>query len=222
MPFDRDPPQVSWSIPDGKMCHSTNRLTEGDGTAILLCCSITKIYPSKEVLASKPVKHLAVYLSFSMPLFVSDLSHFLRGDLAIHMAGDLNAKHIDWNSGLITRCRLVHDYTDQNSLCIGWITYNHALQILNTNGDIAIIITKDVTPEYLTICSTLSSDHLPILIDMQCWSSFFNLRDHTDLKRTDVQIPGLPGIWAPVQHWLHKSGGYWRVSRNCQGPTRKR
>lgn len=118
------------------------------------------------MLASKPVKTLAVYLSLSRPLFASDPSPCLGGDLSILMAGDSNAKHMDWNSGLITRGRLVHDYTNQNSLCIGRITYNHALQILDTT-DAAIIIIKDmVTTGYLTICSTLSSDHLPILIDM--------------------------------------------------------
>jgi hypothetical protein len=122
------------------------------------------------------------------------------------MAGDSNAKHMDWKPGLITRGRLVRDYTDQNSLYIGRITYNHTN--LNTN-DVAIVITKDVvTPGYLTMSSTLSSDHLSILIDMQCRSSFLNLPDHTDLKEADVQIPGLSGIWDPVQRRLRESGGY--------------
>jgi hypothetical protein len=152
------------------------------------------------MLASKPVKTLAVYLLLSRPLFASDLSPCLGDDLPILMAGDSNAKHVDWNSGLITTGRLVHYYIAQNSLCIGRIAYNHTLQILDTT-DVAIVITKDVvTPGYLTICSTLSSDHLPILIDMQSRSSFLNLPDHMDIKRTDVQIPGLPGTWAPVQH----------------------
>jgi hypothetical protein len=120
------------------------------------------------MLASKPVKTLAVYLLLSRPLFASDLSPCLGGDLPILIAGDSNTKHVDWNSGLITRGRIVHDYTAQNSLYIGQITYNHALQILNTT-DVAIVITKDVvTPGYLTICSTVSLDHLSILIDMQC------------------------------------------------------
>lgn len=134
MPLDRDPPQVIRSIPDGKMCHSTDRLTEGDGTAILLSHGITTMYPSKVMLASKPVKTLVVYLSLSMSLFVSDLSPFLGGDLPIHMAGDSNAKHVS------TRCRLVRDYTNQNSLHTGQIMYNHALQILDTNDDVAIVI----------------------------------------------------------------------------------
>jgi hypothetical protein len=34
------------------------------------------------------------------------------------MVGDLNAKHMDWNSRLITRGRLWCDYADENSCLI--------------------------------------------------------------------------------------------------------
>jgi len=71
------------------------------------------------MLASKPVKTMVVYLSLSRPLFAFDLSPCLGGDLPMLMAGDSNAKHVDWNFGLITRGRLVDDYTAQNSLYIG-------------------------------------------------------------------------------------------------------
>ena len=48
-----------------------------------------------------------------------------------------------------------------------------------------IAITKDlVSPVYLTTCSALSSDHLPILIDTQCRSSFLNQQDRPDFRRT--------------------------------------
>jgi hypothetical protein len=47
----------------------------------------------------------------SRPLFASDLSPCIVGDLPILAAGDSNAKHVDWNSGLIRRGRLVRDYT---------------------------------------------------------------------------------------------------------------
>ena len=49
-----------------------------------------------------------------------------------------------------------------------------------------IAITKDlVFPVYLTTCSVMSSDHLRILIDTQCRSSFLKPPDRPDLKRTD-------------------------------------
>jgi hypothetical protein len=40
-------------------------------------------------------------------------------------------------------------------------------------------------PVHLTACSALSSDHLPILIDTTCRSSFLNPPDRPDFKRTD-------------------------------------
>ena len=48
-------------------------------------------------LAGKPAKILAVYLSPSRPLIKSDLTACLSGGLPVLMAGNLNAKHVDWN-----------------------------------------------------------------------------------------------------------------------------
>jgi len=68
------------------------------------------------MLATKPVKILAAYLSPTLPLIVSDLSACLGGGLPVLMAGDLNAKHEEWNSRLVTkRGRLLRDYADKNS-----------------------------------------------------------------------------------------------------------
>jgi hypothetical protein len=41
------------------------------------------------------------------------------------------------------------------------------------------------SPVYMTTCSALSSDHLPVLIDTQCRSSFFNPPERPDLRKTD-------------------------------------
>jgi hypothetical protein len=38
---------------------------------------------------------------------------------------------------------------------------------------------------YLTACSALSSDHLPVLIDTTCQSSFRNLPTRPDYRWTD-------------------------------------
>jgi hypothetical protein len=57
-----------------------------------------------------------------------------------------------------------------------------------------IAVTKNLpTPVYLTACSALSSDHLPILIDTTCRSSFLNLPDRPDFKRAD---------WSKFQAYL--------------------
>jgi hypothetical protein len=71
------------------------------------------------MLASKPVKIVEVYLSPSRPLCAVELSASLGGGLPILIAGDLNTKHKQWNSRLITtRGRLLHYYTNENSSLI--------------------------------------------------------------------------------------------------------
>jgi hypothetical protein len=54
-------------------------------------------------LAGRPVKILAAYLSPSRPLIGADLTACFGGGMPVLMAGDLNAKHVDWNSLLTTR-----------------------------------------------------------------------------------------------------------------------
>jgi len=46
---------------------------------------------------------LAAYLSPTRPLIGADLDASFEGGLPVLLAGDLNAKHIDWNSKLSTR-----------------------------------------------------------------------------------------------------------------------
>jgi hypothetical protein len=141
------------------------------------------------MLASGPVKILAAYLSPSRALIEADLSACLSGGLPVLMTGDLNAKNVDWNSILITtRGRLVRDYANDHSCLIygpetpTTIPYNSSATI----DVLGIVITKNLDiPVYLTTCSALSSDHFPVLIDTRCRSSFFNLPDRPDFRRTD-------------------------------------
>jgi hypothetical protein len=66
-------------------------------------------------LADKPVKILAAYLSPSRPLIGADLTACFVGGSLVLMAGDLNAKHVDWNSRLTSkRGKLIRDYADGN------------------------------------------------------------------------------------------------------------
>ena len=54
---------------------------------------------------------MAVYLSPTQTLIKSDLSVCLSGGLPVLIAGDLNVKHVDWNSSLNTaRSKLLRDY----------------------------------------------------------------------------------------------------------------
>jgi hypothetical protein len=105
------------------------------------------------------------------------------------MAGDLNAKHVEWNSRIITRRgRPLRDYADKTSYLIyGPNTPTTVPYNSSTIPDVLdIIITKGLsTPVHLTTCSALNSDHLPILIDRGCRSSFLNLPDRPRLRKTD-------------------------------------
>jgi hypothetical protein len=70
-------------------------------------------------LVGRPVKILSVYLSPSRFLIKSDLSACLSGALLVLMAGDLNAKHVDWNSRLnLIRGKLLGDYCSTHSCLI--------------------------------------------------------------------------------------------------------
>jgi hypothetical protein len=164
----------------------TDRLTERGGTAILLRrgtdhhavpvqglqhLEATAIWYT---LVGKPVKILAVYLSPSRPLIGSDLSACLGDCLPVVMAGDLNAKHVEWNSRVVTkRGRVLRDYAVKNSCLIHGpntpttISYNPSA----TPDIIDIIITKDlVTPMYLNVCvcRLILVSFLYVVIDYVC------------------------------------------------------
>jgi hypothetical protein len=71
------------------------------------------------MLASRMVKILGVYLSPSRPIIGSDSSACFGGGLPVLMAGDLNAKHVGWNSRLTTtRGKLLRDCASGNSCLI--------------------------------------------------------------------------------------------------------
>jgi len=90
------------------VCHRTDRPTAEGGTAILVRRGI--VHHSVDVsgqtnlegtaiqviLAGSPVKSLAAYLSPSRPLIGADLTACFGGGLPVLMAGDLNAKHVNW------------------------------------------------------------------------------------------------------------------------------
>ena len=79
-------------------------LTHVDATAIQV------------TLAGSPVVVIASYLSPTRPLIGEELFACFGGVLPVLMAGDLNAKHVDWNSRLSTRrWKPIRAYADENS-----------------------------------------------------------------------------------------------------------
>jgi hypothetical protein len=120
------------------------------------------------LLAGRPVKILATYLSPSRPLVGADLTACFGKGFPVLMAGDLNAKHVDWNSRLTTRRgKLLHDYADENS-CLISAPDNPTTNPYNpsTTPDVLDVgLAKDLPfPVYLTSCSALSSDYCVSLI----------------------------------------------------------
>ena len=78
---------------------------------------------------------------------------------------------MEWNSRLISkRGRLLRDDADKNSCLIHRpnTPTTEPYKPSATPDVLDIVISRDLAfPVHLTTCSTLSSDHLPILIDTQ-------------------------------------------------------
>ena len=97
---------------DNYVCHRTDRPTLGGGTAILVRRGIVhhsvpvpglthlEATAIQVTLAGRPVVVIAAYLSPTRPLIGAELSACFGGGLPVLMAGDLNAKHVDWKSRL--------------------------------------------------------------------------------------------------------------------------
>jgi hypothetical protein len=111
--------------------------------------------------------------------------------MTVLMEGDLNAKHVDWNSRLTTRRgKLLSDYADENScLIFGPDTPTTNPYNLSVTPDVLdIAITQNLTfPVYLTSCSALSSDQL-LVIHNAYRSSFQHPPDHTDWVKFQTHV----------------------------------
>jgi len=115
---------------------ATDRLIAGGGTGILVRRGIVHHPVSvpglthleattiQVTLAGKPVIIFAAYISPSRPLIGADLTACFGGGLPVLMAGELNAKHVYWNTRLCTRRgKLLRDYADENSCLIFGLDY---------------------------------------------------------------------------------------------------
>ena len=89
------------------VCHRTDRLTAGGGTAMLVRLGIVQhsvpvpglnhleATAIQVTLAGGRVKILSAYLSPSHPLIGVDLTICFGGELPGLIAGDINSKHVD-------------------------------------------------------------------------------------------------------------------------------
>jgi endonuclease/exonuclease/phosphatase family metal-dependent hydrolase len=204
-----NPGQVFWLA--NYVCHRTDRPTHGGGTAILVRRGIVhhlvpvqglthlEATALQTTMAGKAVVILAVYLSPCRPLIRADLVACFGGGLPVLMAGDLNAKNVDWNSWLTTRRgKILRDYADRNS-CLIFGPDTPTTNPYNPSAipDVLdIVITRDILSSgHLASCSALSSDHLPVLIDTTCRLSFQHPPDRADFRRID---------WAEFQTHLEQ------------------
>ena len=183
------------------VCHHTDRPTAGGGTAILVRRGIvhqsvpvpglTRLETTaiQVTLAGRPVVALASYISPSRPLIGADLSICFGGGFPKVMVGDVNAKHVDWNSRLSTRReKLVRDYADENSCLIfgSESPTKNPYDPSVTHDVLGIFMTKNLTfPVYLNPFSVLSLDPLPVVIDTACRSSYHHPQDRPDFRRSD-------------------------------------
>jgi hypothetical protein len=153
--------------------------------------------------AGKPVKIIAASIAPSRPLIGADLSAYFGGGMPGLMAGDLNTNLVDWNSRLSTgRGKLLRDYADENSFLSPDTPATNPYNPSATTNVLEIVITKNFTfPVYLTLCSALSSDHLPVLVETTCRPSVQHPPDSPDFRRT---------VWSTKLTWKIK----FRSTRN--------
>ena len=174
------------------------------------------------MLAGTAVKVLAAYLSPSRRLIGSDLDTCFGGGMPVLKAVDINAKHVDWNFRLTTgRGKLLRDYADRNT-CLTSGPDSPTTNPYNpfaTPDALDIVKPRVSHPQWLTSCSTLSSDHPPVLIDTGCRSSFHHPPNRSNVMRTD---------WATFQTHLEAEiplkpelqwQGYRRVLRTTPAPS---
>jgi hypothetical protein len=107
------------------------------------------------------------------------------------MAGELNAKHIEWTTRLTTvRGKVLRDYADRHS-CLIYGPDSSTPDVIYRHNQ------RPSIPVHLTACSALTSDHLPILIDAGRRSFFLNVHDRLDFRWTDwkTQMGGACGTY---------------------------
>jgi hypothetical protein len=102
------------------------------------------------------------------------------------MAGDLNAKHWDWNWKFTTG--LAPAWLCQQKLLLdlcAWIPNNDSLATQCDPRCSNVAVKDFVPPVHLIICSELVPDHSPVLIDTTCKTFLQNQLSHPVFERMD-------------------------------------
>jgi len=128
-------------------------------------------------LGNQELRLVAVYKSPSTSLQTTDLDALLNTTFNTIIAGDLNAKHLSWNSRVNnpTGHKLSHYLDDKLEITVAFSTSsthypnnpNHLPDIL----DIAIMKTGQLNFQLENFPSILSSDHSPIIINLNLLAS---------------------------------------------------
>jgi Metal-dependent hydrolase len=123
------------------------------------------------------------------PCFDTDLLECITGGTPVLLAGDLNAKHKDWNSRLDSQIGvLLREFPSTNSCIVHGPNSPTTIPSCPTVTPevLDIVVVKDfVLPVNLTVCSAISSDHFPVTVDLRSRSYLQTLPDRPSLKRVD-------------------------------------
>ena len=137
-------------------------------------------------IGGRPVKLVAVYLSPLRSLLDADLSECFGGGKPVFLAGDLNAKHREWNSRVNSpRGVLLRDFATANSCFVHGPDVPTTVPSCPTHTPdvLDIVVVKDfLLPVNLTVRSALSSDHFPVIVDLRGRSSFHTLPDRPSFE----------------------------------------
>ena len=165
------------------VCHRNDRPTQDGGTMILVrrgiehysvpVSNLRQMEPTAICvnIGGRPVKLVAVNLSSLRYLLDVDLLECISRGTPVLLAGNLNAKHKDWNSRLNSPRRVVlREFASTNPCIVYGPDSPTTIPTCPTvTPDVLdVVVVKDfVIPLNLTVCSALSSDHFPVTVDLR-------------------------------------------------------
>ncbi|CAH2092496.1 unnamed protein product [Euphydryas editha] len=145
----------------------------------------------------QPITLASVYLSPSKQILESDIRSLLSTGSAVILAGDLNSKHVRWNSRHTNRRgRELDRLTSLPSLNFDIIAPQAPTRfpVRNSNhipDTLGIATLKDVTLQLRTIetLSELDSDHRPVLIQLGPQTDLLHpTRIVLDWRKLDIEL----------------------------------
>lgn len=178
--------------------YKTDRINRpGGGTAILVKKNIKhkQINPAKALthleatgiqilLENKPINIYAVYNPPNLELLETDFDAIMKNNETTIAAGDLNSKHKDWGSRTLnSNGAKLHRYTENRHIAV--TAPPEPTRYSASGGEVLdIALAKNLTiPLTALVMNELSSDHLPVLLDIEG-----KTKQERDAIKTDWQI----------------------------------